>query len=128
MKPLAKLRLHNLVEIGVAEQMAIRGGNKDNIVDGGMIGEVEVVAKDLSKSYNWYFPISNYFGQYGFSTGGSYGMLGGTNSDGGQIWDFMRSSGGSTVSNGPGLYSGNDYKALSPMQLAESILANPNIQ
>ena len=97
MKPLAKLRLHNLVEIGVAEQMAIRGGNKDNIVDGGMIGEVEVVAKDLSKSYNWQVPTSNYNGEYGFSTGGRYGMIGGSCSDGGQIWDFMRSSGGSSV-------------------------------
>ena len=125
---LEKLKLHNLGEISVSEQKAIRGGNKDNIAYGVMIGEVEVVAKDLSKTYNWNFTTSNYYGQFGFSTGGSYGMIGGTNSDGGQIWDFMRSSGGSTVSNGPGLYSGNEYKALSPMQLAESILANPNIQ
>ena len=37
MKTLEKLKLHNLGEIGVAEQKAMRGGNKD-IVDGGMIG------------------------------------------------------------------------------------------
>jgi len=128
MKTLAKLKLHNLGEIGVAEQMALRGGNKD-IVDGGMIGEVEVVAKDLSKSYNWHVTTSNYYGNYGFSTVGSYGMLGGTNTDDEQIWNFMRGSGGSTYRNGPGgLYTGNECKALSPMQLAECILANPNIQ
>ena len=45
MKTLVKLKLNNLEKIGVAEQMAMRGGLSEEIIDGWYIVEVEVVAK-----------------------------------------------------------------------------------
>ena len=59
MKTLEKLKLHNLGEIGVAEQMAIRGGGEWVWMDGNwtyLIDDVLVNAPNLheNKSLSWF--------------------------------------------------------------------------
>ena len=80
MKTLEKLKLHNLGEIGVAEQMAIRGGGKWTWMDGSwtyMIDDVTVTApyQHESRSLSWVQGFSDGWGasdQGGYQNGGNF--------------------------------------------------------
>jgi lysozyme len=108
MKKLERLKLHNLEEICVEEQRSLRGGNVEDGVPPGMIGDVEVIGKlpdNLKDKYYLYGGGdggSIYDGANGFSSGGGIeSILVGSDLGLNQIWDRFRGWSGSDVPSNP---------------------------
>ena len=122
MKTLVKLKLNNLEEIGVEEQMAMRGGLSEEIIDGGYLGEVEVVAKKMfdPSKFNWDNVNFKDIGKIDWISGGITTVNSAYTCP---ILNYPFEDGDHAISQN----NTKDTSKLGNMQIASDLLNNPNV-